>query len=114
MQKVLTCLLIVYPLPCSVAHRQRLAPQVLLIDVRTQEEIEVSGIPGAIHAPAVANASAVRGWWVQALRGRGGLRAQATAEVCISGICCRLSALQQHWHITARPNNANKDFAAVL
>lgn len=83
MQKVLTCLLIVHSLPCSVAHRQRLAPQVLLIDVRTQEEIEVSGIPGAIHAPAVANASAVRGWWVQAAGVGGGQKGQGQVRLMV-------------------------------
>jgi hypothetical protein len=36
----------------------------LLVDVRTQEEVDVSSIPGSIHCPAVQEASMQHGWCV--------------------------------------------------
>lgn len=34
----------------------------LLIDVRSQEEVEVSTIPGAVHCPAFEQAGLTLGW----------------------------------------------------
>eukprot|EP00983_Pelagomonas_calceolata_P051974 1142642-Pelagomonas_calceolata.AAC.18 len=36
----------------------------LLVDVRSEEEVLVSTIPGAIHCPAEKDDSLPHGWWV--------------------------------------------------
>lgn len=39
-------------------------PPLLLVDVRSEEEVAVSTIPGALHIAAVEDKTQPHGWWV--------------------------------------------------
>jgi hypothetical protein len=50
------------------------AVPLLLVDVRGEEEMAVSAIPGALHLPATEDKTQPHGWWVNEGRVPGHMR----------------------------------------
>jgi hypothetical protein len=69
----------------------------LLVDVRGEEEMAVSAIPGALHLPAAEDKTQPHGWWVGAgCVGHCSMSTASLARIQGQGCCRRARRLNPH------------------